>query len=148
MGTGGGVVAVRILDKELLSIGLFSVGSCGRGTDCEATSRRTALGMTLAEKVYWELRRVPKGRVTTYKWLARAVGTKGYQAVGQILKRNPDAPKTPCHRVVNANGKIGGFMGKRDGSEIEKKIVLLREEGIEIKGGKIDLRRYGFDFSS
>lgn len=101
---------------------------------------------SLAEKVYLRLGEVPRGKVTTYKWLTEAVGSKGYRLVGQILKRNPDAPRTPCHRVVSSSGKIGGFGGERSGKKIEEKIRMLRQEGVEVKEGMIDLERYGFDF--
>ena len=102
--------------------------------------------MSLAEKVYLKLREVPRGKVTTYKWLAEVAGSKGYQAIGQILKRNPDAPRTPCHRVVSSNGKIGGFWGEMSGKRIEEKIRMLEQEGVEVKKGVIDLEQYGFDF--
>ena len=100
----------------------------------------------LTEKVYLKLREIPRGKVTTYKWLAESVGTKGYQAVGQVLKRNPDAPETPCHRVVSSDGKIGGFKGERLGKKIEEKIRMLRQEGVEVIKGRIDLGQYGYDF--
>ena len=50
------------------------------------------------------------------------------------LSKNPYAPKLPCHRVVKSNGEIGGFTG---GKGILSKIELLKEEGIEVKNGKI-----------
>lgn len=90
-----------------------------------------------AEKVYTLLRTVPKGRVTTYKALAHAAGTHAYRAVGQILKNNPDAPHIPCHRVVATNGTLGGFMGKISGEAMEKKIQLLRKEGVRIESHRI-----------
>lgn len=99
--------------------------------------------MTFADKVYEELRKVPKGKVTTYKLLAEKLGTKAYRAVGSALKNNPYAPEVPCHRVIKSDGKIGGFMGKMSGEEVARKIVLLRNEGVEILGGKIDLKEYG-----
>lgn len=99
--------------------------------------------MTFAEKVYEQLRKVPKGKVTTYKILAAALGTRAYRAVGSALKNNPYAPEVPCHRVVKSDGKVGGFMGKLTGDEVAKKIVMLRNEGVEIVGGKIDLERFG-----
>jgi len=102
--------------------------------------------MSLAEKVYLKLREVPRGKVTTYKWLAEVAESKGYQAIGQILKRNSDAPRTPCHRVVSSNGKIGGFWGEMSGKRIEEKIRMLEQEGVEVKKGVIDLEQYGFDF--
>ncbi|MEK6943689.1 MAG: MGMT family protein [Nanoarchaeota archaeon] len=91
------------------------------------------------EKVYSLLRKVPKGKVTTYKVLAESLGTKAYRAVGQAMRCNPYAPKVPCHRVVASDGKIGGFMGSQDtkGKEIKKKISMLKKEGIKIKNNKI-----------
>ncbi|HIH38278.1 MGMT family protein [Candidatus Woesearchaeota archaeon] len=84
------------------------------------------------EQVYGICRRVPEGKVTTYKAIAGALGIKAYQAVGQALHKNPFAPNVPCHRVVNADGSIGGFAGG-----IKKKMEILRSEGIIIKAGKI-----------
>lgn len=91
------------------------------------------------EKVYALLRKVPKGKVTTYKALAEALGTKAYRAVGQAMRCNPYAPKVPCHRVVASDGTIGGFGGTKELSspELRKKIRLLRKEGVIIRGTKI-----------
>jgi methylated-DNA-[protein]-cysteine S-methyltransferase len=90
---------------------------------------------TFSDKVYELLLTIPKGKVTTYKAIAHALGIKSYRAVGQALKRNPDAPRIPCHRVVSSDGKIGGFMGQRTGSAIAEKIVRLREEGVFTENG-------------
>ena len=93
--------------------------------------------MSFAEEIYQLLREVPKGKVTTYKILAEKMSTKAYRAVGQALRHNPYAPEVPCHRVVRSDGSIGGFMGKTTGMEIERKIKMLKAEGIEVKDGKI-----------
>lgn len=98
--------------------------------------------MTFAEKVYKELRKVPTGKVTTYKKIAEALGTKAFRAVGSALRNNPYAPEVPCHRVVRSDGSIGGFMGKKTGEEVAKKVVMLRNEGVEVLGMKIDLSKY------
>lgn len=92
---------------------------------------------SLAERCYAMLHLIPKGKVTTYKLLAEALGTKGYRAVGQVLKRNPNPIICPCHRVVSSDGKIGGFaLG------VGKKIELLEGEGINVKKGRVvDLKR-------
>lgn len=85
---------------------------------------------------------VPRGKVTTYKELARALGRpRAYRAVGTALSKNPNPLEIPCHRVVRSDGKIGGH---RFGSE--RKAELLIEEGIEIKGGKLELKKYMFRF--
>jgi methylated-DNA-[protein]-cysteine S-methyltransferase len=80
---------------------------------------------------------VPRGRVTTYKAVANALGTKAYRAIGQFMKNNPYAPGVPCHRVVASDGTIGGFNGRISGSAITKKIRMLRAEGIKITRGRI-----------
>lgn len=85
------------------------------------------------EKVYKLCKKVPKGKVTTYKEIGKKLG-KGmiYRAVGMALNKNPYAPKIPCHRVVASDGSIGGFA-----SGSKKKIALLKKEGIEIKKNKV-----------
>lgn len=93
--------------------------------------------MKFADKIYEKLRKVPAGKVTTYKILADALESKAYRAVGQAMKKNPYAPEVPCHRVVSSNGEIGGFMGKKDGKEIAKKIEMLEAEGVLVEDGKI-----------
>lgn len=90
-----------------------------------------------AQQVYSLLRTVPKGRVTTYKELAKAMNTKAFQAIGQVMRSNPYAPAVPCHRVVATNGMLGGFMGERSGPTVLKKIHLLKKEGVIIHGNKV-----------
>ncbi len=99
------------------------------------------LKSTFNESCYALLRKVPKGKVTTYKDLAEAMKTKAYRAVGNAMNKNPYAPKVPCHRVIKSNGEIGGFA-----SGTKNKIKMLKSEGIIIENGKINLDRYGFKF--
>ena len=75
-----------------------------------------------------ELLNVPAGTTITYGELARRIGCRSAQAVGQALKRNPFAPDVPCHRVVGTNGSLGGYFGEREGEMIERKRTLLNEE--------------------
>lgn len=89
------------------------------------------------ESCYKVLRKVPKGKITTYKEIARALNSKAYRAVGTAMNKNPYAPQVPCHRVINSNGELGGFA-----SGLKDKIKLLKSEGIEIKNNKIDLNKY------
>ncbi|MBI3619999.1 MGMT family protein [Candidatus Roizmanbacteria bacterium] len=84
----------------------------------------------LSKKVYQLLTRIPTGKVTTYKALSQAAGTKAYRAVGQILKKNPDAPTVPCHRVVKTDLTLGGYIGKTRGEALQKKKILLKKEGV------------------
>ena len=88
---------------------------------------------SFSEKCYDLLRKVPRGKVTTYKIIAKKLGTKAYRAVGNAMNKNPYSPNVPCHRVVNSDGKIGGFaLG------VKNKIKILKKEGIKIKNNKIE----------
>ncbi|MEK6856540.1 MAG: MGMT family protein, partial [Nanoarchaeota archaeon] len=62
----------------------------------------------LSEKVYGLCKKIPEGKISTYREIGKKLNTKAYRAVGQALKRNPYAPNVPCHRVVSSSGKIGG----------------------------------------
>ena len=89
--------------------------------------------MNLQQKIYKKLLEVPKGKVTTYGELAKAVGLKnGQRAVGKIMNKNPYPVIIPCHRVVMSTGKIGGYAY---GENVKTK--MLNDEGIEIENGKI-----------
>ena len=76
---------------------------------------------------------VPAGRVITYAGLAARIGhPKAHRAVGSAMNKNPFAPQVPCHRVVKANGDIGGFA-----EDLSVKIKRLEAEGITVNQGKI-----------
>jgi len=80
---------------------------------------------SFAEKVYDVVRKIPKGKVLTYKEVAKKAGSeKASRAVGNILHKNFD-PHIPCHRVIRTDGKFGGY---NRGSE--NKIDKLRKEGV------------------
>lgn len=78
------------------------------------------------EKKIWKATQsIPYGEVRTYQFIAKEIGSpKAFRAVGQALKKNPLPIIIPCHRVIQSNGKLGGFSG---GIEFKKK--LLRIEG-------------------
>lgn len=95
----------------------------------ETIVRESTVITDFQRKVYLELLKVPAGETITYGELARRIGCRSAQAVGQALKRNPFAPDVPCHRVVSGDGSLGGNCGHRDGPELERKRQLLQEEG-------------------
>lgn len=95
---------------------------------------------SFSDRCYSALKRVPKGRVTTYKEIARALGTKAYRAVGNAMATNPNAPKVPCHRVVTTDGRVGGYA-----FGIKKKIQILHKEGVFFEKGRVkDFKRVMF----
>lgn len=84
------------------------------------------------KRCYQLLCRVPRGKVTTYSELARALGGRASRAVGTAMAKNENPIIIPCHRVVRQDGKIGEYaLG------VARKISLLQEEGILIEDGKI-----------
>jgi methylated-DNA-[protein]-cysteine S-methyltransferase len=94
------------------------------------------------EKIYSKLKKVPKGKVTTYGQLAKAVNSKAYRAVGTAMNKNPYAPLVPCHRVVCSDGTIGGFA-----TGVANKIRILKTESVEVKNKKIvDFEKKLFKF--
>ena len=78
------------------------------------------------------LKKIPAGKVTTYKEIAHAMGTKGYRFVGQLLNKNPHPNEFPCYKVVQSDGKLGGF-ALGDATKIER----LKKDGIEVRDGKV-----------
>ena len=92
------------------------------------------------KKVFEKLNKVPSGRVTSYKEIARALGNeKLARAVARALSRNPYPHLYKCYKVIREDKSIGGYsLG------VEKKKELLRKEGIIIKGDKIvgDIYRF------
>lgn len=103
--------------------------------------------MDFEERVWKLMKSIPRGRVTTYGLIAKKLNTRAYRAVGNACRKNPYAPRVPCHRVVRSDGSIGGFGGRTSGMSVEKKIRMLREEGVEIRDGKVaDFERVLFRF--
>jgi methylated-DNA-[protein]-cysteine S-methyltransferase len=99
--------------------------------------------LKLDEKVYKKLLEVPKGKITTYKEIAKAVGLdNGQRVIGRIMNKNPYPIIIPCHRVIKSDGKIGGYAW---GQKVKTR--MLSNEGIKIKKGKIlDLEKTIYRF--
>lgn len=94
---------------------------------------------SFSNKCYQILKTIPIGKVTTYKSIAQALGTKAYRAVGNAMNKNPHDTKVyPCHRVISSSGYVGGYA---HGSE--SKIKRLKSEGVIIENNKIDLNKFG-----
>ncbi|TGO29931.1 hypothetical protein BPAE_0009g00270 [Botrytis paeoniae] len=95
----------------------------------------TMTGITdFQRKVYTLLLQIPAGKVSSYASLAKALSTAP-RAVGGALRRNPYAPQVPCHRIICADGAIGGFKGEAQnapsGINQNEKLGLLKSEGVE-----------------
>ncbi len=81
-------------------------------------------------KVWNEIKKIPKGKVKTYKELAQLIHKpSASRAVANACGKNPYPIKIPCHRVIRSDGGLGGYSGK---GGIKAKRKLLKNEGIII----------------
>jgi methylated-DNA-[protein]-cysteine S-methyltransferase len=95
---------------------------------------------SFSDSVYAMTSMVPMGKVTTYGAIAKAIGFPGAaRAVGQALGANANPVVVPCHRVVRADGVLGGYSG---GQGPTTKAKLLSREGVQVSGGKVNLNKY------
>jgi methylated-DNA-[protein]-cysteine S-methyltransferase len=98
------------------------------------------------------LAEVPRGKVTTYGDLAKELARRdprwspeASRAVGTTMRNNPCGPQIPCHRVIRSDGTIGNFRGGAKGA-VEEKTRMLREEGVTVIDGRIDLEKHRYRF--
>ena len=95
------------------------------------------------ELIYDVVKRIPYGKVATYGQIAFLAGNpKWSRVVGYALHVNPDPDSIPCYRVVNRFGepsKAFAFGG------LNEQIMLLKDEGIEVVDGRVDLSKYLWD---
>ncbi|NOX38013.1 MAG: methylated-DNA--[protein]-cysteine S-methyltransferase [Calditrichaeota bacterium] len=85
-------------------------------------------GTPFQRRVWQALQEIPFGRVISYRMLAGRIGQPAaVRAVGQANRKNPIPIIVPCHRVINHNGKPGGYAG---GLDIKRKLLAL--EGIRL----------------
>lgn len=98
----------------------------------------------LSTQVYALVRACPKGRVTTYGWLAGAVGyPRGARMVGWIMSATPANQDIPAHRVINKDGVLTA--SKAFGAK-DRMRTLLEEDGVTFEeDGHVDMKRYGWD---
>ena len=84
------------------------------------------------------LKRIPRGKVSTYSEIARYIGSpRACRAVGNALNKNTESDKYPCYRVVRSDGRVGGYA-----KGAERKVRLLERDGIAVSGGRLDLRKH------
>ena len=94
----------------------------------------------LYEKIYAAVMMIPRGKVATYAQVAAMVGNPRLcRVVGNALHINPYFGEVPCHRVVNAQGRLSGEFAF-GGADIQAN--MLRAEGVEVVDGRVDLSKY------
>ncbi len=95
------------------------------------------------KKIYAAARQIGWGRTTTYGSLAKELGAgpEAARDVGQAMAKNPVALIIPCHRVLAAGGKVGGFSAPGGSAA---KIRMLQLEGIQLEAPPSAQRSFGF----
>ena len=92
------------------------------------------------EPVYRLVKRIPRGRVTTYGELAKALRQRGgARAVGYAVAATPKGRGIPWHRVIGAGGKV---RMPEPHASLQRR--LLASEGVPIEGARIDMKVYGW----
>ncbi len=96
---------------------------------------------TVFERIYEQVKRIPRGKVATYGQIALYAGNPRWaRVVGYALHSNPDPDSIPCYRVVNREGRVSkafAFGGEN------MQIIMLRGDGIEVSDdGIVNLDKY------
>jgi len=89
--------------------------------------------MDLYQYTYDLVKQIPPGKISSYGAVARALGDiRASRAVGRMMNQNPDPDSMPCFKIVQSDGKLGGF-----GRGVEDKIRRLSEDGINVSDNAI-----------
>ena len=115
----------------------------GEETDFSAITLDLGEREPFFEQVYAALRRVGWGRTTTYGTLAKEVGAgpEAARDVGLAMSKNPVPLIIPCHRVLAAGGKVGGFSAPGGSAA---KVRMLELEGVRVEAPRPAQRSFGF----
>jgi len=100
--------------------------------------------MTVFERIYEQVKKIPKGKVATYGQIAILAGNPRWaRAVGYALHSNPDPANIPCYRVLN---RFGGLAPAFAFGGADAQAALLRKDGVEVReDGTVDLEKYLWD---
>ncbi len=108
-------------------------GACIMGESTVPQKGGSADAHSLRERLYALVRRIPPGRVVSYKVLGVVLGVHP-RVIGRILAESPGMPLVPCHRVVHTTGRIGGYAFGGGGMKKRR----LCEEGVRISGERVN----------
>jgi len=89
-------------------------------------------------KAFLLLRKIPKGKVTTYKELARVCKTSP-RTIGRIMAGNTHPKEYPCYKVVASDGRLQGYSAP---GGLKTKERLLRKDSVQFVGGKVDPQHF------
>lgn len=113
--------------------------------DEKSSAQQKVVTITLMARVFALVRACPAGRVTTYGWIAKALGyPRGARMIGWIMNETPEG--VPAQRVINSKGELSGSWAFGERGRMRK---LLEAEGVVFSAEeRVDLKRYGWDPST
>lgn len=116
-------------DKHQLTraLKLFDRYFNGKKEDFSSLPLDFIFGSKYQQRVWTEIRNISYGETASYKTIAEKLGHKGYRSIGQALNKNPIIIAVPCHRIISADRKIGGF-----GAGLDLKRYLLNLENPQL----------------
>ena len=96
------------------------------------------------QRIYAAVRRIPRGRVSTYGAIARVAGLAGQaRQVGYALSALPAGTTVPWHRVINAQGRLS-LERSASGAGITQRLRLVREGVVVDAAGRVSLEKFGW----
>jgi len=96
------------------------------------------------QRIYAAVRRIPRGRVSTYGAIARVAGLDGQaRQVGYALSALPAGSSVPWHRVINAQGRLS-LERAASGAGITQRLRLVREGVLVDAAGRVSLEKFGW----
>ncbi|MGH8369603.1 MAG: MGMT family protein [Gammaproteobacteria bacterium] len=102
----------------------------GRGADSS---------QSVYQRIYAEVRRIPRGRVSTYGGIARRLGGCSARQVGYAMAALPAGSRVPWHRVINHKGEIS----LREGTGRQRTLLIAEGVHFDLRG-RVDLSRVGW----
>lgn len=107
-----------------------------------AKKRAARKELTDAQRILAAVKRIPRGRVSTYGDIAKVAGLpRRARLVGTVLRQTPASPRLPWFRVINAGGRISFPVGS---DAYDRQRSHLEAEGLSLVRGRLDLNRYGW----
>ena len=114
----------------------------GKGKPRSGMPEAATSPQNLEARILAAVRRIPRGRVSTYGDIAQVAGLpRRARLVGTVLRQSPGERSLPWFRVINASGRSS----LPEGSDAQRRQWrLLAAEGVEVRKGRVDLQRYGW----
>lgn len=96
-----------------------------------------------AEKIRLTVCKVPRGKVSSYGFIADLAGLPGRaRMVGSVLRNTPESLNVPWHRILKSNGQLAF---DKESKQATRQLELLRDEGVVVLNNRVKLKQYGWN---